>query len=293
MLYSHGLPFSKKLDENINSLQDRVDLRKSALAIIDGGLGEGKTTLMIHLLDYINKINGLGPVDLKGPQLALGGSDFLKKIRLCYEFKLPCIGYDEAGDFSRRGSLTQFNAMINRTFETFRAFKCIVILALPNFNVLDNDIFDKHIPRLLLHLKNRTSKTGNYYGYSLYRIMLLRWKMSKINIKNYAYNSINPNFVGHFLDLDKERSRELDKISIKNKLNVLRKSEVKIEGLMNYPEMATKLCRSVNYVRVAVNNLNIKPNRIINRVKYFDDDALSRLADHLEVVTDRPKKWNK
>jgi len=169
-LYKNGLPFSDILSENIKDLQDRVHSRKASLVIVDGGVGEGKTTLVIHILDYINKINKLPPIDIKGPQLAVGGVDFLRKMRTCHEDKLPCVGYDEAGDFSRRGSLTQFNAMINRTFETFRAFRCIVVMALPTFNVLDQDLIDKNIPRLFLHLKDRGKNYGNFEGYSLYRL---------------------------------------------------------------------------------------------------------------------------
>lgn len=286
-VYKHGLPFSTGLDRVINKLQARVDGKKAALLIIDGGLGEGKTTLLVHILDYINKINGLAPIEIGGPQFATGGIDFLKKIRVCYDKKFPCVGYDEAGDFSRRGSLTNFNAMLNRTFETFRAFKCIVVLALPAFNILDNEIFDKNIPRLGLHLKNRSSKQGNYYGYSLYRLQLLRYRMTKLNIKNYAYTTVRPNFYGHFLDLEPGRSKQLDRLTTRNKLEILRKSEVKIEGLMNSAELATKLWKSVGWVYVALRNLKIPPTRKIATVKYYDINVLNVLGEHLDTITDK------
>ena len=289
-LYAHGLPFSTGLDTNLKQLQKRVDGRKSAMLIIDGGLGEGKTTLGIEIGDYINSLNGFGKIEIDGPQLALGGVDFLKKLRICYDEKRPCIIYDEAGDFSKRGSLSNFNAMMNRTFETFRAFKCIVILVLPNFDVLDQEIIDKNIPRLLLHLKNRSDRQGNYHGYSLYRIQLLKARMKKMNIKNFAYTTVWPNFSGHFLDLDPERSKELDRVSSKNKINVLRKAEVKIEGLLTYPELATKLFKSIDWVRRAVSNLKIKPAREIQRVKYFSTDALNVLSEHSDVTGDTRRK---
>lgn len=285
-LYKHNLPFSTGLDTNIKHLVTRVDNKKASMIIIDGGLGEGKTTLMIHVLDYINSLKGLPPIDINGPQLALGGVDFLKKLRVCFDDKLPCIGYDEAGDFSRRGSLTNFNAMINRTFETFRAFKCVVVIALPNFYVLDQELIDKNIPRLLLHLKNRNERQGNYYGYSLYRIQLLKARMNKLNIKNFAYTTVWANFYGHFLDLDRERSTLLDKVSSKNKLDVLRKAEVRIEGLLTYNEMATKLFKSIDWCRKAVANLKLKPTRVINKVKYFDLNTLNQLVEHSEIIGD-------
>ena len=152
-LYKNGLKFSSPLDKNLCKLIDRINNNKAALVIISGGVGEGKTTLGVHVLDYINSQKNMEAVSLdlqQHPQLGQGGLEFTKNLRICFEHKLPCTGYDEAGDFSKRGSLTQFNAMLNRTFDTFRAFKCIVVLILPKFSLLDQDLFDKNIPRLKL-----------------------------------------------------------------------------------------------------------------------------------------------
>ena len=223
MVYSNNLPFSDSLKENLDLIRLRIENNKASLIIIDGGLGEGKTTLAVEVADYENSIKSLPEIDLDGPQLAMGGVQFLKKIRLCYERKLPAIIYDEAGDFGRRGALTQFNSMINRTFETFRAFKILVILVLPNFIVLDQQILDKQIPRLFLHLKHRSKNQGNFYGYSLYRILLLNYYMSKTKMKNYVYHKVQANIRGHFQNLTPERCITLDKISTKNKLEVLRR----------------------------------------------------------------------
>jgi hypothetical protein len=289
-MYKNGLPFSENLAYNIRKLKKRVDHNKAAMIIIDGGVGEGKTTLMVHVLDYINSLYGLPQIDIKEcVQLSMGGSMFLKNLRKCYNKKLPCCGYDEAGDFSKRGSLTAFNSMLNRTFETFRAFKCIIVIVLPNLNYLDQQIFDNQIPRFSLHLKGRTQKTGNYYGYSLYRTLLLKSRMSKMKIKNYAYVTVNPNIWGHFQDLDPVRRRELDKVSTKNKLDILRRSEIKIEGLLTYAELAVKLMRSVIWTRRAVNKLKLKQKRTIGRMKYFDPAVLNILLDHGNKVNENPK----
>lgn len=296
MTYANGLYFDNKLAENLDHLIDRVAKNKASLIIISGGVGEGKTTLGVHVLDYINSKHDLPVISLEvknSPQLGMGGLQFLKKLRICYERKLPGLGYDEAGDFSKRGSLTQFNAMINRTFDTFRAFKCIIVIILPNFNVLDQDLFDKKIPRLLIVCKNRTQTYGNYSGYSLYRMELLKSYMKKFKIKNYAYSKVRPNFRGHFKDITPERSKQLDKLSTGSKLSILRSSEVRIEGLLTYPELATKLFKSVSWVRHAVNNLKIKENRKIRKVKYFDKHALNLLAEHLDYVSENPKKMGR
>jgi len=284
-VYEHGLPFSEKLAENCRTLQKRVEGNKAAMILFDGMVGEGKTTAMVHIADYFNKLAGLPQISLElknHPQLALGGVDFLKQLRVCYDQKLPVIIYDEAGDFNKRGSLSRFNAMMNRTFETFRAFKIIVLVGLPAFHVLDNDLLDKGIPRLLLHLSDRNSLYGNFQGYSLSRMMYLKYVMGKIVVKPQAYSRVEPNFYGHFLDLTPERSAALDKISTRGKLEVLRSSEITADGLMGFNEVSKKIGRSVDWVRRAIAKLKIKPKRTIGRAKYFDDTALNIIADHLE-----------
>ena len=63
-LYKHGLPFSEKLAENVKDLIARIDLNKASLIVIDGGVGEGKTTLAVHIADYVNSLAGMGPISL-------------------------------------------------------------------------------------------------------------------------------------------------------------------------------------------------------------------------------------
>ena len=284
-MYENGLSFSSGLDENVKDLLKRISINKASLMIIDGGVGEGKTTLAVHIGDYYNELNGQGPLDFK-KQLARGGADFLQKLRVCYAEKLPVCIYDESGDFNRRGALTAFNAMLNRTFETFRAFKVLIILVLPSFKVLDNDLFDKQIPRLLLHCDKRTEDYGNYKGFSLYRMFYIKQKMEKLTVKPFAYNLVEPNFYGHFLDLTPERAKELDVISTKGKLSILKKAEIQIEGLIGYSDIARKVGRSVVWCRIEINKLKIKPDRIIGMQRYFKNDIVNILADRIEI-----KKW--
>jgi len=283
---SSGQPFDKCLATNIVALNERVMNKKASLIVLEGGLGEGKTTLMVHILDYINQLNNLPIVDLRGDQMAMGGASFQKKIRACYDDKLPCVGYDESGDFSKRQALSSFNAMMNRTFETFRVFKCIVVMSLPTFASLDNSLMDKGIPRLLLRLSDRGNKQGNYFGYSLYRMHLIRQKMGKANcIKPFAYTQVQPNFVGHFLNLCPIRCKELDDVCSANKLETLRSQEVRMDGLISLPEVAKKLDRSTRWVYNTIKSLNITPDRVIKNTQYFNGNAVAsmeKLADKNE-----------
>jgi len=288
-LYPHGQAFSEVLAQNLQDLNDRVHDKKASLIIVDGGVGEGKTTLIVEALDYINSLHGHPVIEIEddklnaGPQLSMGGADFLKKLAVCHELKLVCIGYDEAGDFTKRGSLSKFNAMLNRTFDTFRGYKILVVIGLPCFNILDNNLFDNQIPRLLLHLSNRSSNQGNFAGYGLDEMNWIRFWMQKWpKHKTKAYSKVIPNFRGHFLDVSPTRSKMLDRVSTKNKLKILRKSAIKIEGLLSYAELATKCERSVIWVRKAVANLKIKHARTLSSVKYFDPDVANRLAEHID-----------
>jgi len=212
-LYDHGEAFDKVLAENLDEQsKDRVGKDFPSLLLIDGGQGQGKTTLMTHVIDYVNKINGLPPASLKiseHPQVSMGGKEFIKHFNICRKQGLPIIGYDEAGDFSKRGSLTRFNAMLNRRFETIRSSNIIVVFCLPNFNVIDNNLFELQVIRGLLHLHSReiTGNYGNYDAYSAYQMGWIRHWFDKLPKprKHTCYDKSYPNFMGHFKNLDPVR----------------------------------------------------------------------------------------
>lgn len=285
-LYKHGQPFSEVLGWNIKDQVERVRLKKASMIIIDGAVGNGKTTLAVEVADEINRLNGLDPIEIEtehkeaGPQFGMGGMDFLNKLRICYEKKLPCVIYDEGGDFSKRGALTKFNALLNRTFETFRAFKCVVIIALPCFDVLDSQLFDNQIPRTLIHTSDRTENQGDFSVYDLDSMNYIRYYMSKWpKHKPKVYQRVFPNYRGHFLDISPARSRQLDRVSTKNKLDILQESQASIEGLLTYVELARRCSRSVIWVRQKVNELNIKWTKRIKNKVYFDGEVEFQLQE--------------
>ena len=273
-LYKHGLPFSRPLDKSIADLKDRIKKKKASMIVIDGGVGEGKTTLAVEVAEaYQGK-----PLDFKR-QYAMGGDDFQEKLVICYDSKLDVLIYDEAGDFNTRGALTGFNQMLNRVFDTFRAFKILVILVLPNFAVLDNPLFDKRIPRMLIHCHNRSIRQGEFSVYSLYRMYYLKHKIKKYIVPAYAYTGTTPNYRGHFLDLSPNKSIELEKISIEGKKNIVNENILKNRGLMNYKDLARKLGKSVVWVRMQIKKKGIKESKIYKRSYYFDKGVYERLSN--------------
>jgi len=263
-----------KLIENIEHWKDRINRDLPVLLVLDGGMGQGKTTLAVEIADeYQGKT-----IDLN-KQLALGGQDFTAKMRTCYEEHLPVIIYDEAGDFNKRGSISRFNAQLNRTFETFRAYKILIIMCLPSVNTLDESIFAKQVIRALINVYGRTNKQGNYRVYDHSGIMYLRHRMKKIVVTAWAYGQQHPNFYGHFKNLPTERAEELRKISTKGKLDQLIKSEISLSGLVNIREMSSKTYKSIAWVRKKLIEYKAKPAKIIKRVNYYPEEILDRMIE--------------
>lgn len=287
-VYNNGLPFGDKLKDNIEDQIDRVKKKFPSLIIIDGGQGQGKTTLAVNIINYINSYHGLPPCSLKikkHPQLSLGGTEFINNFNVCKLNGFPVAAYDEAGDFSKRGAIGRFNAMINRRFETYRSSEIIVIIIVPTFTILDNHLFDLKIPRMLLHCKDRekTINYGNYFGYSYYRMQWIRYWFDRLPkaIRYQCYNKTQFNFPGHFKTLIPERELQLAKLSDYGKDKESRKAAIKMEGLVSYHEIAQKVNRSVIYVRKIILEKNIKERRIIERAKYFDSSVIDVVTDYV------------
>lgn len=272
--YKNGLPFHKGLDVNLTALKDRIDMNKASLMIISGAVGEGKTTLAVHCAEYYQG----SKIDFK-KQIAYGGEQFQEKLQICIDDKNIVLIYDEAGDFNTRGSLTNFNQQINRVFETFRTFKIFIILCLPNFAVLDSSLFDKAIPRLLLHVYNRGMTYGSYKGYSLNRMYYLKEKMRKITVPPQAFGIVGANLYGHFLDLEPERSAQLDQISSLEKAEILSVNILGNRGLVDYRGIAKALNKSLGWARLEVPKLKIKEAVIFKTKKYFEPEIIQLLKD--------------
>lgn len=289
-LYSYGLPFSEDLARNIDELIKRVEGNKAALIVIDGGQGEGKSTLAVHLIDYINKKYRRPATKLDRfdhPQLSMGGREFAKNLIICYKEKLPAVCYDEAGDFNRRGSITRFNAQINRIFETFRGYRVIVILCLPSFQILDTDLCDKKIPRLLLHLTGRTQNQGNFMGYSLKGMLWVKHKMGKCVIKEQAFGYIVCNFHGHFLDLSKDRGKLLDKICLEGKEKIAKIARVEQDGLLTIPQIAERSGLGDRQIYKLIKELKIREDFRQDGSRYFKPSIVETLQDYRDNITDK------
>ena len=270
--YRNGYPISDKVIENLNDQRQRVEKKFAGLILIDGSVGQGKTTLATECADYLNG----KPIIFK-EQLGMGGVDFSRKLKECYNQGKTTLVYDEAGDFDKRGAISNFNRFINRIFDTYRAFRILPIMALPRFWILDQSIFDKGIPRLLLHVHDRNEKYGEISGYSLVGMHWLKYWADKSVMKSQCYNRVEPNFRGHFLNLPPAREAELDRYSTGGKFTVLEDEEIKYQGLITLSDISRNVGRSTIWTQRFLKTMKIKPKKVYKNRYYFDKNIIDQI----------------
>lgn len=282
-VYDHGLPFRGLLAENVDDLMQRIRKKKASLLIIDGGVGEGKTTLGVHLGDYVNIRYGDGvPIDFKGSQMAMGGQEFMQKLDQCHDQKKPVIIYDEAGDFDKKTTLTRFNRNLMRIFEMYRGFKILVILCLPRFYKLENELFDLGIPRMLVHCEDRSEGFGNFRVFDLEQMYYIKHHAMKIIVKPKCYDFGMSNFQGQFLDLPKERSDELDRVSVANKRKESKKISHDVKDRLTAEMLAKHYGMSIRWIRARLAEIE-DPGEVVvyERKKWYTREVIAQI-DALE-----------
>jgi len=257
--WSNGLKIDSTLATNLRASLTRIRNKKASLFYIDGGVGEGKTTLGCVCAKYIAEQLGQD-FNIK-EQVRQGGSDFLKGMDWCVSNQRNVIVYDEAGDFNTRASLTFFNQSMNRVFETYRALGIVVILCLPSFADVDTSLMKKLIARYLIHCYSRNNNYGNYKVYSLWRMWYLKDKFKKRIVPTDAFRDVTPNFFGRFKDLDPEDSHALEVHSIKGKKDIIRKGMLQDQGLIDIKTVAHKTGYSIETIRRYIKSKKLKGDK--------------------------------
>jgi len=285
LVYDHGLPFRQLLADNMDDLMDRISQKKASLVVIDGGVGEGKTTLGVHLADYVNiKFGRNGPIDFRSSQMAMGGKDFGEKLLACHTEKFLVIIYDEAGDMDKKTTLSRFNRNLMRIFEMYRGFRILVILCLPRFYKLENELLDLGIWRMTIHCEDRSLQQGNFRVFDIEQTYYIKHHAVKIVVKPKCYDFGMSNFNGHFLDLPKERSDDLDKVSIAAKRKETKKTVYDVKGRVTVKEIASHFGVSLRWVRLKLRELQDREELdtvLFDRKKWYKKDVLD-MIDELE-----------
>jgi hypothetical protein len=266
---SSGLPFDNLTRYTLDRLRSRVDRGLASCIVIDGAMGTGKTTAAVHYADYIEG----DFIDLE-KQLSLGGKEFFKKADVVVRDKLKVLIYDEAGDFDRRGALGQFNKMLNRFFQTYRAYKIIVIVVLPNFKILDGRLFDNQVPRVLFHMTKKEKTYTNFKVYSLRRMFWLLNSFKRFNDPLTAYKLTDANYRGRVKDLPAVRRAALEKLSTAGKKEIIQESRVKLEGLVTRKTIARAFNKTMSWVGNRVALYDIKYVHKVARTEFYPAECI-------------------
>jgi len=274
--WKNGLKVDTTLHENLIGCVNRVRTKKASLIVVDGGVGEGKTTLAVICSQLLAKEMGQDFDILQ--QTRQGGSDFLKGMDWCVENNRNVIVYDEAGDFNTRASLTHFNQNMNRVFETYRALGIIVVLCLPSFADIDTSLMKKKIARMLIHCYTRTANFGNYKVYSLWRAWYLKAKFIKVTVPDDAFKFVNPNFYGRFRDLDPKDAEILEGHSVEGKKSIIKKSALADKGMLDIKTVGQRTGYSAQSIRAYIKNNKIETEKYCNAIYIHKElvDAIIR-----------------
>jgi hypothetical protein len=281
--YDRRIGFGNKLALDLLRQAKRISENKASLIVIDGGLGSGKTTLAIEIADYLSR----SPIDLT-KQLSLGGEDFQTKMKECVDAQLRVLVYDEAGDFSKKATMTKFSRNLTRVFDTFRTFQMIIIIILPDALKLDTHIVSSKVARMIIHCEERSAQGGRYKVFSLSDYYWLSYHSKKNIIKPAVYKQQYPVYEEAFTTLHPERQKALDIISQNSKMNMLNEKALEAQGLLSVTQMSAMLGIARPTVLTKLCKLKIKNVTSIKQVKYYDELALNMLRNSLSAPG-RPK----
>lgn len=214
--------FSDSLKDNLDPVIERINKGFSSAIIIEGGLGQGKTTLAVQVVDYVNSKFGQPEMSLDTQeQIATGGEEFKVKLVQCYRDGLHGLIYDESGDFSGRRYISAYNRDLYRMFQIYRAFKVLVVIVLPSFTDLDAGLFKLDVVRFGLRLSDRNDWRGVFSGFSLKKMIYARHNIKKGKVvPAFCLRNMSPNFVGIFKNVDPVRSVLLDRLSTDAKIKI-------------------------------------------------------------------------
>lgn len=267
--YTHGNTVSANLAEDIKLWIQKINNDFASIIIIDGGMGQGKTTLGVQLQKIVNS-----KFDLT-KQIGVGGDKFLEVVDYCIRTKKEGIIYDEAGDLSKVGAISKFNKKMMRFFETARQYKLKLIVILPRFFRLENYLFDLDSVEFLINVHDRQpGKQGNYRVYDKEGISWLRFWSAKIVDKTRIYKKVSPLYRGHFLDLPETQRRELAAFSMAGKDGIRTAAILEEKGLINIEGIADHYNKSVEWARKFVNQYRVKAVKVIGKRRYYKSNSL-------------------
>lgn len=292
-LYEHGKPFSQPLDEDIKGWMERVAKKKPSIVIIVGAQGEGKTTLAVHVADEANsyhidtdnkRISGYQykPIDFE-KQLALGGKDFRKKLDQCVVEGHHVVIYDEAGDYSNIGFATRFNRTMTQVFNMNRAFSALIIVCLPELDELSKKVLRSTRGTIRVHGRQENYSNFEAYDYTSTRYLVAYMKDRVV--EETAYNSVFPEYRGHFLNISPARDEMLDRYTLGGKRDIFHMQEIKEDGLLSLKKIADQCGRTQRWVRMKLKERHFSESKTYKGKKYYSKAVAEALLEEVKNGT--------
>ena len=282
---------SKAFAITLQQIKHRVMVEnKPGLVIIDGSSGYGKTTGAVQCLEMYKQ----APIDYE-KQYAPGGHEFQRKLEICMDKGLHEILYDEASDYNRRRAMTNFVIGLNRLWDTYRGYQILPFITLPLFKELDDTMFTKKIPRVLIHFFQKTNKCAYAKVYSLPKMLKLLQIMKRLERKCasplFAYRMVEPNYIVQFKNLAPDREKQLADISMdaKRKINQqLADPNGEIEGKMSSMQVCRELNLTLGKLSRMVHKHELKPF-YTGKSTYYDDALVTKMKLILKEERDALK----
>jgi hypothetical protein len=282
-LYNNGKPFTGYISNNLEVWRDRIAHNKPAGCIICSPPGRGKTTLACWITrEYLNDYT-IPVEEICEKYIGNGFKDTLTKLDKGYTNGQKLIIYDEAGDVSKRRSLSQINYEILQVLNKVRGLNMFIIMIMQDFSLLDGAILTTEVFRGGFYINERFDTYADYKAYSLNGLGKVRMQMGdslKNNLfKNKAFDIVTPNYNGHFKNLPEEESKYLHTFSVTAKIKSFREMLDKQDGLMTQKEIISELGIVYSTFSYKAKSLGIKPVKKRGRNIYYDVDALEKIRE--------------
>jgi hypothetical protein len=307
LLYDYGLPFDKPIANALDELIKRVKvLNKGALFMIDGTIGSGKTIGGVQFADYLNGAYEVQPdgtykqipenfINLE-VQYSMGSTDFTKKLLACHLTGKRVIIYDEAGDFSKRSSLTRLNGDLNRIFETCRSLQIVIIMIMPNFYYVDRSILDKEMIRGLARISRNSQRYSDAKIWGVEGINWIKFYSIKHAVPSQCYNFVKPIMQAHILPLSNARMDEIQRISNKNKISIIKQIGNKSDAPKNCitkDEIVQKYGVNKGTLAIFLHNHKVKTIERVKNTSYYDANLIEKLHKVYGINTMPPENKGK
>jgi len=257
--YKNGKPFNGLITPSLIEAKKRIkEMELPCAILVVAPPGKGKTTLAVHLAE---EYRGGKPIDFK-KSIGNGFEHFNKLLAESREDEeTDVLIYDDAGDIDKFKFMSDMNFKIRRILQLYRqGNQKLLIMCLQDFSNLDSSILNLEVIQFMYYIPQRHAGYADYWCYSLNRMFWLLHHMQKFSkARSRAYRVVNPNYYGHFLNLEPKRSDELKEYSIIEKNKHLDKLAGVNKDFEDVNDMSLVVGRQVRWVKGKLNEKGIKP----------------------------------